>query len=358
MPNKFRIIFQPLDTYFFGAENVIPGTDTTNYILKSLAFPRPSTVLGILRYLLLYSNPNLFDGQTITNKIEAAKRIGEKTFDPLSPDFDMGIIHKIGPLHLIRYQPIPSNRFEKTAMFQAGIRTPEIRFNDKLEFIGGYANWKEKDYKSQDSDGLVFGTENGTREYLNAENIFLQRFLTNNHKQKTDREDAFYKTQFRMLAPEYAFCVEMDLLENIQLPETLHLKMGGENRLFRFAIVPSETSVNLSPLLEDFRQTSACLSIAVSDVLLDRLPDSAYRLTRVATARALQSSVQTRSYTTRTRSGGTGVLSTTKRFDLLEAGSAFYFQTRQKQLEFIQQLDEKPGLQQAGWNHFIHFENK
>ena len=84
----FHIALTPIDKFYFGGDMTFPvgndkndafNTKFSSYIIESTYFPQQTSLLGMLRYLLL-SNSRYFSNGRIIDKEGAAGLIGEQSF--------------------------------------------------------------------------------------------------------------------------------------------------------------------------------------------------------------------------------------------------------------------------------------
>ena len=105
MGNKTYLVeLTPVGNYFFGSERTFNSTDKatnesriTNYLVRSRMYPQQTSLLGLIRYVLLLKNGKL--NGTIEEK---AKLIGQKSFQGMeaASNVKWGIINTISPLFL------------------------------------------------------------------------------------------------------------------------------------------------------------------------------------------------------------------------------------------------------------------
>ena len=117
--SKYLIKLKPIGKYFFGGDMTFEVGDKSNkdynskyssYIIVSNKFPQQTSLLGMLRYLLLTKSPEVFSlvKNQITNKSDAANVIGQASFSVMpdhkldeKQDSRFGKIVSIGPCFLL-----------------------------------------------------------------------------------------------------------------------------------------------------------------------------------------------------------------------------------------------------------------
>jgi CRISPR-associated protein Cmr3 len=346
--SEITLKITPIDTYFFGAENINPLNEEANYFLKSNRLPQQSTLLGALRYaILLNADETIFHNNAIMNKEEAAKLIGEQSFKLNATEFKFGKIEKISPVFLIKNN-------------QKYIPCPIISKDDIAELKNNNAFIKNYDAKK------VYDTyyTNGT-EYELEENIFKEIFQVQNFKEKQnrkqnnmevkakDKEDAFFKTQFYALAKEWAFGITVKIENETLLPESFQMKMGGENKLFDF----EKTNIISQPKpLEKFASHNFHSLIFISDAYTNQYePLFDFGILETIPFRYLSSTVKkTEKYCNRSKTDEKELLQSGL-VELIKKGSIFYFSNKEK-LTAFEKLFENDYLKNAGFNHYITIE--
>lgn len=273
------ITLKPLTPYFFGGENTF-GDGKINYYAHSNYLPQQTTILGMLRYELLYQN-NLIGTDPIANDWKSL--IGENSFQRNQENFvdKFGIIEKISPVFLSNSIEHYTTQALDWAYFEVdnNIKINNCFVKDKkiapiiLDFENGvnelalfdqqerciprlYVNATSYDPKYGlvslwvKSDGKIlrqwdFENPNefdNNKGYLNGlfvehEQIGINRML---NKRKDDKGD-FYKQVFYKLVDDFclAFFVDINLPEGKELSSRI-ITMGGERSVFDMKVISSE----------------------------------------------------------------------------------------------------------------------
>ncbi len=346
--SEITLKITPIDTYFFGTENINPLNDEANYFLKSNKLPQQSTLLGALRYaLLLNADETLFDNNTIVNKTEAAKLIGEQSFKLDEIEFKFGKIKKISPVFLIKNNQkyIPCPIIGKDDIF-------ELKKNNA--FIKNYD--AKKGYNSYYTNG---------KEFVKEEKIFEEQIQVQNFKEKQnrkqnnlqvnakDKEDAFFKTQFYTLTKDWTFGIAIEIEDENLLPDSFQMKMGGENKLFNF----EKTTIISEPKpLEKFASHNFHLLTFISDAYTNQYePIFDFGVLETIPFRYLSSTIEkTEKYYNRSKTDERE-LKQSKLVELIKKGSIFYFSDKEKLIAFEKQFKNNY-LQKVGFNHYIKIE--
>lgn len=335
--NKYLFQFTPTGAYFFGAENrrvdvMKDKDDTANYYLKSFPFPQQSTILGSIRYFFLqkicpdtvFKNNKIINTDATTG---APAYIGKKSFNIADNQFEFGNIKGISEVFLRKdkqnYLPRPFDKWSN----DFGELTQVAETN--LYFLPKY------DAKNYYSMVFTNGTDN-----VNFYDIFQEHIQSGNKKSNLgdDDEDGFYKQQYYHLAEGWSFAVELETdLDLCYLNIPLFLPMGGENRLFKIAILPSD--FNREAILEKDAHSNLTKVVLTADTYIQS-PIAAkdkplFSLIQTKSFRYLSSTVgQTTLYHNRTKANSSSMVSSNL-FELIEKGSVFYFKDKDKASLFV-----------------------
>ena len=103
MNKTYLITLTPMGKFFFGGDMTFTvngkDTDFTSYIIRSNKFPQQTSLLGMLRFLVLRNDEVVFNNssQCITNRKEAITLIGAKSFEMSGNEGNFGVIKSISP---------------------------------------------------------------------------------------------------------------------------------------------------------------------------------------------------------------------------------------------------------------------
>ncbi|MEM7571692.1 MAG: hypothetical protein AAF433_02275 [Bacteroidota bacterium] len=105
----FEISLRPHGRFFFGGETIFGQGDDDerrrSYLVKSEILPQQSSLLGMLRYLLLRENKLLYQAGSWPDQEKTVKLVGRKGFsfnpaEPSAKNESFGIIKGISPLRI------------------------------------------------------------------------------------------------------------------------------------------------------------------------------------------------------------------------------------------------------------------
>ena len=103
MNKTYLITLTPMGKFFFGGDMTFTvngkDTDFTSYIIRSNKFPQQTSLLGMLRFLILRNDRNVFDSssQSIIDTTKAKDLIGDRSFEITGSKGSFGVIKNISP---------------------------------------------------------------------------------------------------------------------------------------------------------------------------------------------------------------------------------------------------------------------
>lgn len=258
----------PLTDFFFGGEATFGQDANRHYFVRSNLWPQQTSLLGMLRYELLKSEPRAFDlaEDMVTNKAEAAVLIGLHGFDG-THDEAFGIIEGLSPVFLLSPDNVPyflrsrayleesAEAFiEETSKPENNFRSMNLLGNTSAISDTGYRLMRRKatggdaesyDGKIQFEETLIGLNGNTLPVYYDFEEkdsngVFVRVFKTGNRKEYDGSTDdsGFFKQDFFKLKAGWRFAVLVEF--NSELPsafgDTRSVQLGAERRLFRLKI--------------------------------------------------------------------------------------------------------------------------
>ena len=133
MNGTFLIKLQPLDRFFFGGD-VTFGQNNEDYFVRSLKYPQQTTLLGMLRYILLLQNDLLDEKGKVKDYKKANNLIGTDSFDPNEQGQSFGVIQNLSPIFI--YGPegplfVQSREFGETTLEDIVTEEKRKRFTTK-----------------------------------------------------------------------------------------------------------------------------------------------------------------------------------------------------------------------------------
>ena len=250
--SKYQITLTPVDKFFFGGDMTFQvgdnekdefNTQFKSYIIKSSMFPQQTSLLGMLRFLILRNGgSDVFANGHITNKDKAKKLIGERSFSVNGNHCEnkFGVIKGISYVRVRRTKGGKTNDLEYAPLFK------ELAFEQAS--IGTYnltdfciPNIAKEEYKAK--DGLSSLLTDGEKPYK-LEDVFKEDCrigIDRNIKTgKTDEGALFKQVSYRFNTEEanYSFVFEVDVDEIVSLEsyDKQIISVGADNSQFVLGI--------------------------------------------------------------------------------------------------------------------------
>lgn len=388
--SKYLIKLKPIGKYFFGGDMTFEVGGKNNkdfnsryssYIIESNKFPQQTSLLGMLRYLLLTKSPEVFSlvKNQITNKSDAANVIGQASFSVIpdhkldeKQDSRFGKIVSIGPCFLLHeyskedglveeyFHSAPKD-FQLMISFKYGLeayyngnalKVPSIRYKVKKEQPDGVERIEILNYSSKAEFDTIYINGNGST--IKEDDIFIKDIrigINKSYEGKTSHDDKGYYKQISYRLKDgfsFAFVAEVDF----DLSEC-------QNELVFLGADGSEFSLSAN-LLSDRFQTphypkgitlveGAYRVILLSDSLLDTedIKKACFNISESIPFRFLKTNVDCENYNVL----GGKVKRSAKKYYLYEKGSVFYFENEDSANDFVKLVEGKDEFHQIGYNY-------
>lgn len=377
MTDTYWVRLKPDHHYFFGGENGLGSGDTRNYLVRSRLWPQQTSLLGMVRYLLLREKGWLADGKRTTPP-EANKLIGERSFSlgDMSSDLDelmdFGGIQQISPIFLQRQKP-KSKEWHRYHVAPFNAEDPLQESSDEIWYGGAEHPFTEagllKSYQAKvgfapqlvcatDGEFLAGNLRASGKEESTSQTVamntspFIAAPQVGIEKGRDGRtkDQAFYKQTFIRLAPNWSFGFYLTVSTGTVVPERTSIPFGGERSLFHWeanSLSDKIPDLESETLVQGPNQSRIVL---LSDSLVEAevLDDCQFAVIQEKSFRFLQSE-NGRTKQHGALSNGPDTMQKSNRFNLLCAGSVLY----PKDTEKVTQRLKKARLRQIGYNHFL-----
>lgn len=364
--SKYLITLKPLGKYFFGGDMTFQvGHDEksefneafSSYIIESNKFPQQTSLLGMMRYLLLTQSPQIFSRER--NKIscqspdDVIKLIGPESFRVLNghdQSNNFGQINSLEPCFLRNDKenllPLPKDyhfdisfgRNESTSVFYnaRALSLPRVDgYNPKSSY-----------------DLLYIGLQSGT--IYKEDDIFQKDIRIGINKNYNGRSDTkgFYKQISYRLKNDFHFAFVIDCDFDLKDCRNEIVSLGADGSRFSLTATMIDTGkINLTYPDNSLKKVSGgCRVILLSDTMLDTtdLASVQFSITETIPFRFLCTNVETSNYS---------ILGDAKRvkerYYLYEKGSVFYFTDKTDAEKFGQLVSDKKEFYQIGYNYYI-----
>ena len=356
--SKYQITLTPIDKFFFGGDMTfkVEKEDTpfnerySSYIIQSSMFPQQTSLLGMLRFLILRnSGESIFSNGMIVDKSEAKKRIGSRSF-MVNANHDKNSFGKIKSLSHVK---IRRKENDKTMDLEFAPLFKEINFNKKIQ---GYYYPKEvfTPYLSKDdfdakkglntrlTDGeLFFGLDEVFKE---DRRIGINRDINTG---KTDDNALFIQVSYRFNNEKAQHCFVMD----VEVDDDLNLasyngqmvSIGGDNSQFIIGITDEVNAFNKIHSL-----ANAVYMLSPTFLSKEDAQQAKFAITTLMPFRFLTSEMdKVDSYHILSKQ-----LSRSDKYELYAPGSVFYFENEVQKKEFIEIIESKKDFRQIGYNEY------
>lgn len=364
--SKVLISLTPTGKFFFGGDMSFSVNSKSaqrqkeqysSYIIKSNAFPQQTSLLGMLRFLILSNDAKAFNAQSqrIINKSEAAKLIGERSF-MVGKSNCFGVIKGISGCFLqekrgdewidLLFAPKDLNFTSKLIQdSKATINNKKIdlyeldridpKNSESIQFIESVGKKKEEILSYQFSDVFIEDCRVGINRDLKTG--------------KTDDESLFKQISYRLNDEKglfrFAFYADIELDELSCFSHRL-VSLGGDSSCFVVTYekvdienelkLPSDYDLNLKVVL------TSDAYIESSDI-----ENVSFAITKTVPFRFLQTTVDTKSYNRLS-----GEIKPSKRLSLYQSGSVFFFKDEMTLDTFTKALEQKQEFRQIGYNQY------
>lgn len=360
MSDIYRVKLRPLNHYYFGGENGLGSGDTRNYLVVSRKWPQQTSILGMVRYLLLREKNWLASpGKTIPK--EAIAYIGKESFhlgataEDLNIPMEFGNIERIGPVSLLH---AGKRYFPKSLVEDFEIDYRDENVDKESVWYGGETKAllptvDMKRFKAK--NGLCYGLQSFPKSDSgkNISDPFIPESQIGIQKDKKgqSQDQAFYKQTFYRLKADWYFTFSLQVKPGTEIPEKAEIPFGGERCLFSWETESMEAKDEweLSPPIGSNPKNSLLL---LSDALVEPqiLDHCRFAVYETRDFRFLKTTTTGTQNYAALGEDVEQVVSVKKshKYNLLKAGSVIYPNDIDKVLTLL----NKVRLQQIGYNTF------
>lgn len=345
---EYLVKLTPLEPYFFGGERNNYFTQErsyqkNDYFIRSELLPSQTTLLGMLRFLVLQEK-GLLNGNKNNDKGLPEKQmqiIGRSSFQIDSEsEQNFGVIKRLSPKFLIsgenKYIPLPLNHNNDSCKYSP---FEMIRNADGLITENGegslFPNWNSG--KHYILEGFMNVSEHNKIVY--NKDLFRQHVRTRIYKKST--KEGFFKRAYIDLEDSFSIGFYV-VLDGQSLPSKEIVYLGKNKSAFAFECVLRDNDLD-TDLINVRLNSETPVYYALSDVRFNRPVKDiiSYSIVLKNTYRNI--------YTDLARTSGTGRLKLSSMYQMVKAGSVFYVR-RERVKEFEGSFDnincKKIGLNQ------------
>lgn len=361
--NKYLVKLLPLGNFFFGGDMMfkINNEDTafSSYIIHSFMIPQQTSILGMLRYLILSNNTDAFDicNNHIKNIDKANELIGETSFTVCNNNHlpnNYKSIKNIGPCFIL---DIENNKSYFKSPKDIDIKI--IKEKTKYTIINATINLMPHNIPyiiMNNEEQCPFIGKKTLHNYYSSldgcryeENELFKEDsrigINKSYTGKTENE-ALYKQISYQLNKNFCFAFEVDVADTINLTDYNKqiVKLGADNSYFIFN---AERIENIKYPV----QKNELRTVLISDTYLPDISKCKiqFAITDVRPFRFLniKNSIDDKSYNVNYKFSRSK-----ERYDLFQAGSVFYFDNNDDKKHFCSQIDKYAEFKQIGYNRY------
>lgn len=364
MSKKYLVKLTPTGKFFFGGDMRfgIDGKDEefSSYIIESSKMPQQTSLLGMMRFLLLSNNPDLFDikDNCIKKDVDVDGWIGKSGFSVKSDKStnEYGKILSLGPCCVYENEKyyfrasmdkgFSSVSWEKpvpAVINGKSVELPELKVmnEDKEEPFTG------KHYLSPYFMAVP------SNDKMKEEDLFIKdiRIGIDKDYEGKSQKSAFYKQISYRLEEGFCFAFEVEMDENINLDEYNGqlVNLGADASTFVFEATALEKSI-----ANDEREEGLCV-VLLSDAYISQEDmdecNIRFSVNQMRPFRFL-STVNTAETSYYRINGGEKAAQRSDRYELYQAGSVFYFKDKEERKKFCDILKSRKDFNQIGYNKY------
>lgn len=358
--SKYQITLTPVDKFFFGGDMTFQvganeddelNSQFKSYIIQSSMFPQQTSLLGMMRFLVLRNADNtVFNDGRIVDKGKAKTLIGGQSFSVNIEDHscnDFGMIKCLSRIKVRR---------------SIGERISDLEFAPlfgDISFAGsstGTYNLKEfiipdipKEVYDAKKDSVTSALTDG-KDSFKLEDIFIEDrrigIARNINTGRTGESALFkqiaYRFNNKVATHCFAFQVEVDDRLPLEKYNGQMVSVGADNSQFIIGITKTKSTsapANSSP-------TSVCL-LSPTFLLRQEAQLASFAVTSLMPFRFLETSIEAKSYHILNKE-----LKRSSKYMLYAPGSMFYFEDGDRKKDFVDAMEGKKDFRQIGYNEY------
>ena len=352
--SKYIVKLIPTGRFFFGGDMTFElsgqakhNEKFSSYIIRSLKFPQQTSLLGMLRFLLLSNDQDVFESDKIKDTGKAEALIGKKSFTINEPNHEankFGKIQSVGTCCLCKgneyYYQAPFDYDWTVKVFES----IEATLNGKPIRIPAITVEGEE-YTSKKGIHKCYLSKQG--HVLEDETVFLEDSRIGIRKGKNGKaeEEAFYKQIGYRLKDDccFAFNVEIDDLDLTKYTKQL-VSVGADSSMFIIQIEKGSFDLDL-PSSYQVKNKDWEKVVLLADTYLPETDMVEYAISETKPFRFIKTTVDNKNYHIMY---GLQNKSRSDRYNLFAAGSVFLVKDAKAFKDIIKSKEE---FLQIGYNH-------
>lgn len=361
MSKNYLVKLTPTGKFFFGGDMRfgVNGKDEKNssYIIESSKMPQQTSLLGMMRFLLLSNNNDLFDikNNCIRNGVSVDDLIGKSSFSVSDgSENTFGKIITLGPCCVYRdgkryfkapmdngFSSINWDNVTSAVINGKNVELPELKvINDKK---------KEELYKGKHIFESFF-MDYSSKEVIKENEIFKKdtRIGIDKENEGKRQTNAFYKQISYRLEESYCFAFDIEVDDDIDLTEYNGqlVNLGADASTFVFEAEIIQT------LEKDIPEGLTVVLLSDTYITKDDIDKCEIRYSITQTRPFRFISTTNNSNTSYYRINAKNAAERSERYELYEAGSVFYFKDEENREKFCDFLENRKDFIQIGYNKY------
>jgi CRISPR-associated protein Cmr3 len=376
----YLVTIKPIEHFFFGVEKVGNLGNRKPYYLETTEFPQQTSILGLLRYVLLLKEGKL--GKDISTDSDVVGLVGKQSFNAFpDKELDYGKIKSLSPVFITdenntayfarpldwQYQFVKKDMGCRVSYGADGC-TPGF-----VPFLDGY-NAKEgiDPYLiSSKGESIPLWYDEKTKEGVLRKKAkagnqkkperFLESSATDNEKAEAKNE-AYYKQEFLYMEHPYSYaCVaEIDMVGMEEFKTVL--PFGGERSSFAISFELLKDAASVDQYYFNLQPQNDYLKIELlSDAYVEQsiLNMACFAVCDTIGFRNLKTKTTTRNYSRISNKEEHNCADLSGQLQLLKRGSVLFFDSTEKlgDAEELLTKDKKHFIK-IGYNKYRKFELK
>lgn len=370
--SKYQITLTPVDKFFFGGDMTFRvGNDKdefnerySSYIIQSSMFPQQTSLLGMLRFLLLKNGGDaVFKNGRIVNNQLAQELIGKRSFSVNSghDENQFGKIKSLSHVWIrktingqsedLEFEPFFRElRFtDETGFYnQNGISIPNLPKEDFDPKVGlktrltGFVELKDV-FKEDRRIGIDRDIKTGKTGEKGDHALFKQisyRFATKveNDNDENKKEDVRYC---------FVFNAEVDDDVTLEKYRGQLVVVGGDNSQFVIDISKEEKKLDKSKPIQNAVYLLSPTFLSPEDAQI-----ASFAVTELIPFRFLEAEVDKDVSYNIINKKEKKSLKRSDKYELYAPGSVFYFKDEGQKQKFIECIESKKEFRQIGYNEY------
>lgn len=364
--SKYLIKLKALNTFFFGYTHKYRKKKDKNeyvadYFQRSADFPQQTALLGMLRYYILQNNGQI----PIKDTNKAAELVGEKSFSVNEEKPNFGKIKKISPVFILNYK----NEFlftnpkdliikNKKTEYLNPVESAEIKTSGNFTFFDNYI---EKDGLSNfltNSDSKFIDLKYDKDDAKNGALIEQEKIGITKPDNGETNENAYYKQIVYKFNTGYCFAFFADIYDEKLNNSSGYVHLGADKSPFRISFeLLGEQNADFEKIIcrkLEFEKRPLLKVILLSDAYLSKKAACKFSISDTVTFRFLetQNSDKKKYYSSDPLKNKSGDIKHSKKYNLYEKGSVFFFDNEEQVNDFKDELNKHIEFKQIGYNYF------